>query len=1009
MLEAQAGQFLVNDTLPKPLRDYNRVYDQKGLNSVLEVLAKEYPDQYKQVSKKLADLGGEVAYRQGGLTFGLDHLLRPKEADTFIQSLRQKVHEIHSDPKLSPEQRSDQVSRLLQDSRQKIQELSYGTALKANNPLALQASLGFRGDPDSINAMIGADTWYPDASGKPIPIPILKSYSQGLTPFGLFASSFGSRQGVAATKTCLHEDQLVLMADWSTKPMKEIVVGDFVMGANKKGQLYPVRVKAVYFNGPRDCYEYCFRLGRSTTRKVSLICTEDHNVLAVERDSNKLVANSPPPALLPMRKATLKPNSWRNKFSAYVSRGALIDNGIEVPEALLAGLMIGDGCMSPSVRGRYQFSCADLALVKDIEEYLTTLGLCLRKSNAKNHSWNLCAVDPTRSFCRSTNGRVLEGHIVPAKNWLREKLGWKKAKDKTLPVDVWSWSNSSVVSLLNGIYSTDGNVTDGRQACVRLFMTSPYVVAEVKKLLELRFGIWCSETVCLPPTRTKTAKSPLYGFRILSQESLLRFCQLFSLVGKKKQAQAKLLSQLQQGRNDELTCKIDGKSFFGFVNTMDLEVDSPDHMFALANGIIVSNSTAEAGALNKQITQAAHRVIISDDTDEGDWYKSDVPRGLPVKVDDPGNVGTLLAHDVGPFKRNTILTPKLIEQMKQQGFEDILVRSPIVGGHADGGIHARDAGIRNKSTLPYKGFVLGVQSGQGIGEPLTQLQLSKKHGGAVGGSRVSGFKFIEAMANPPKEMPFGAAHAQDDGRVERIVDNAAGGKDVFINGKKHYVSSDNQLQIKEGDMVEAGDVISDGTPNPREVVKHKGVGEGRNYLLNTLYKSYRENKIGSKMLRRNLEPVVRGIVNHVQLNDFWNGHAPDDVVNYNYLESKWQPRQGSEMRNVSDSIGRYLETPVLHYTVGTKIRPSVVNQLKKFKIDSTLTHAEPPPFTPHMLRATDNLQYDPDWQVRLGGQYLQRGLLDAAHRGMTSSPNSTSFMPALMQGKDITKGLTSQL
>lgn len=825
---------------------------------------------------------------------------------------------------------------------------------------------------------------------------------------------------------------------------------------------------------------------------------------------------------------------------------------------------------------------------------------------------------------------------------------------------------------------------------------------------------------------------------------------------------------------------------------------TPFGLFASAFGgrqgvAAVKTATAEAGALNKQITQAAHRVIVSDDTDEGDWYKSDVPRGLPVKVDDPGNVGTLLAHDVGPFKRNTILTPKLMEQMKQQGYEDILVRSPIVGGHADGGIHARDAGVRNRSSLLSKGFVLGVQSGQGIGEPLTQLQLclaggtlvrmadwtvkpieeieigdmvmgsdklgnlaparvvntyrngkrecvktsfgiggtkerielistaehkvagiarywgrkankvipgvlpvgqkclrfsaimpnsvtnsigvdepfalligmllgdgcytasvksvhlschdpllieetsskllqlglkatklrshkgyyhvsqikdierpqhvtggfkslggavnpikkelfrrgmygkyahektipadvwqwnqesvaalisgyfatdgsvfaidneaggkstylsfgsvslpmllelkqllavrfgifaslskghlpklgkrlayqlkitrykevvkfqqsiplygikrktleellkankqvkpkdwslffrksqqpvgvretfdievdnkdhlfqlanglivsnSKKHGGAVGGSRISGFKFIETMANPPKEMPFGATHAQDDGRIEKILDNVAGGKDVYINGKKHYVSSDNQLLVKEGDMIEAGDVISDGTPNPREVVKHKGVGEGRNYLLNTLYKSYRENKIGSKMLRRNLEPVVRGIVNHVQLNDFWNGHAPDDIVNYNYLENKWQPRQGSEMRNISESVGRYLETPVLHYTVGTKIRPSVVNQFKKFKIDSVLTHNEPPPFTPHMLRATDNLQYDPDWQVRLGGQYLQRGLLDAAHRGMTSSPNSTSFMPALMQGKDITKGLTSQL
>ena len=1009
MLEAQAGQFLVNDTLPKPLRDYNRVYDQKGLNSVLEVLAKEYPDQYKQVSKKLADLGGEVAYRQGGLTFGLDHLLRPKEADTFIQSLRQKVHEIHSDPKLSPEQRSDQVSRLLQDSRQKIQELSYGTALKANNPLALQASLGFRGDPGSINSMIGADTWYPDASGKPIPIPILKSYSQGLTPFGLFASSFGSRQGVAATKTCLHEDQLVLMADWSEKPIKKVVVGDWVMGANKKGKLYPVQVKAVYFNGPRDCYDYRFRVGRSTTRKLSLICTEDHKVLAVERDSNKLVKVSPPPALLPMRLATIKPNPIRNKFSAYVARGHFANVGREVPEALLAGLMIGDGCMTKAVHGQYQFSCADTSLIKDTEVYLHSLGLKFKKSKGANYSWSLVATSGVRDFKRAANGQILSGHLVPAKNWLKEQLGWKKAKEKTLPADVWTWSDTSIAALLSGLYSTDGNITSGRQACIRLFMTSPGVIKEVRRLLELRFGIWCSEISCLPPSRTTTARSNLYGFRIVGQESVRKFCQLVPLVGKKKEVQLKLLQQQEQGRQDELTCKIDEKTFFGFVNTMDLEVDSPDHMFALANGLIVSNSTAEAGALNKQITQAAHRVIISDDTDEGDWYKSDVPRGLPVKVDDPGNVGTLLAHDVGPFKRNTILTPKLIEQMKQQGFEDILVRSPIVGGHADGGIHARDAGIRNKSTLPYKGFVLGVQSGQGIGEPLTQLQLSKKHSGSVGGSRVSGFKFIEAMANPPKEMPFGATHAQDDGRVERIVDNAAGGKDVFINGKKHYVSSDNQLQVKEGDMVEAGDVISDGTPNPREVVKHKGVGEGRNYLLNTLYKSYRENKIGSKMLRRNLEPVVRGIVNHVQLNDFWNGHAPDDVVNYNYLESKWQPRQGSEMRNVSDSIGRYLETPVLHYTVGTKIRPSVVNQLKKFKIDSTLTHAEPPPFTPHMLRATDNLQYDPDWQVRLGGQYLQRGLLDAAHRGMTSSPNSTSFMPALMQGKDITKGLTSQL
>ena len=87
----------------------------------------------------------------------------------------------------------------------------------------------------------------------------------------------------------------------------------------------------------------------------------------------------------------------------------------------------------------------------------------------------------------------------------------------------------------------------------------------------------------------------------------------------------------------------------------------------------------------------------------------------------------------------------------------------------------------------------------------------------------------------------------------------------------------------------------------------------------------------------------------------------------------------------------------------------MLDEFKRFGIDSLVVHPEPPPFTPHMVRATDNLQHDPDWQVRLGGQYLERGLLDAAHRGMSSNTQGTSFIPALMQGKNLDTALAPPL
>jgi hypothetical protein len=616
MLKTTVGQFLVNEALPPPMRDYNRVYDKDGMNSVLEGLAKDHPDKYREVTKRLADIGGEVAFRQGGLTFNLDHLIRPESASQLAADISRQADQIYSDKKLSPEAKRKAVVDMLSSNREKMIEASFGAALKAKNPLAIQANMGFRGDKNSVTGQLGGDLLYSDYKGEPIAYPITRSFSQGLSPMEFMAATFGARTGVISLKL----------------------------------------------------------------------------------------------------------------------------------------------------------------------------------------------------------------------------------------------------------------------------------------------------------------------------------------------------------------------------------------------------NTAEAGALNKQLTQAAHQVVVSGDQHEEDWHTGSQLRGLPVDTLDSANVGAVLSHDIGGYKKNTVLTPKAIRDLHQQGVDRILVRSPMVGGMADGGIHSRDAGVRNTPNLPVRNTYLGIEAGQAIGEPLSQLQMSAKHsGGVAGSSKIGGFKLIEALANPPKHMPFGATHAQLDGTVESIEPNPAGGHDVYVGGKKHYVNAGNPLKVQRGDTIEAGDVLSEGVPNPRDIIQHKGVGEGRYYLMKTLHDAYKENRISSKVLRRNLEPVVRGLVDHVVMTDFHGHHAPDDVVKYSNLEHNWQPRQGFVTKKPSQAVGKYLEEPVLHHTIGTKIRPSMLAEFDKFKVGPVMVHNDPPPFEPHMLRATENLQHDPDWQVRLGGQYLQRGLLDSAHRGLSSSTAGTSFIPGLIRGDNLTK------
>lgn len=422
--------------------------------------------------------------------------------------------------------------------------------------------------------------------------------------------------------------------------------------------------------------------------------------------------------------------------------------------------------------------------------------------------------------------------------------------------------------------------------------------------------------------------------------------------------------------------------------------------FGTRKGLMdLKTATSDAGFFAKQLTQMNHRLLVTSDDEEDQEILANAEfRGFPSDVDDVDNEGALLARAAGPYKRNTTLTPKILKHLKEIGVKDILVRSPTVGGPADGGVYARDVGYREKNRLPPIGDYVGIAAAQALAEPVTQAQISSKHSGGVGGAgAISGFKALNALVQVPEKYPNGATHAQLDGLVQDIRPAPQGGNYVVIGGKEHYVPTGTNISVKKGDHIEAGDAISDGMPSPAEIVKHKGVGEGRRYFVGAMRQVLQNSGITSH--RRNIELLSRGLINHVRLKDEYGDYVPDDVVPYSMLERNWTPRAGSVRGAPKSLTGHYLERPVLHYSIGTKIGRSVADNLNKYGIKDIEAHKEPPPFEPEMIRGMANVTNDPDWMTRMMGSYQQKSLLSATYRGATSDTAGSSFVPTLARGE----------
>ena len=289
----------------------------------------------------------------------------------------------------------------------------------------------------------------------------------------------------------------------------------------------------------------------------------------------------------------------------------------------------------------------------------------------------------------------------------------------------------------------------------------------------------------------------------------------------------------------------------------------------------------EPGYLNKQmVATVGNQVVVSDALPK---------EGIAMDVDHPDVVDRYLVEPVKAakfnLKRGTLLTPEIVDRLKNSRVSKVVVASPLTSPHGEG-ISAKAYGLMPNGQLPELGENIGVMAGQSIGERLAQLMLKATHLGGVyeagaGSSAVNQIRRIKELLRIPREIPNPAVLAPVDGKVRSIKQDPAGGWDVTLADSRgresdHYVPGIRKLQVDVGQDVKKGRPITDGDVDLHELLDVGGVDQVRKQIVNELDGIFRP--LGIR--RRNIEVLAKGVTNTAVVEDPGDAH---DLVRGQYV------------------------------------------------------------------------------------------------------------------------------
>lgn len=349
-----------------------------------------------------------------------------------------------------------------------------------------------------------------------------------------------------------------------------------------------------------------------------------------------------------------------------------------------------------------------------------------------------------------------------------------------------------------------------------------------------------------------------------------------------------------------------------------------------------------------------------------------------------------------------MITPALLRTIKDK---QIRVRSPMTC-EAPSGVCQKCYGLNTRGKPPALGHNVGMIAAHAMGEMLTQTALNAKHATRTAEAQkavmtgVAGFK---QLTDIPQSFFNKATLASRPGTITKVSKAPQGGRYVYIDNNEHYVPPNLGVIVHRGNHVEAGDALSDGIPRPDEVVAHKGLGAGRKYLVDSLHDLYQRS--GVDLDKRHLELLAKTDLNYVRILDRDSdelGVMRGDVIDYNRFRA--QVAKDAKMLPLSEAVGSTLGNTVLHYTVGTRVTPSIAQELRR----GGITHVPVAPRVPlHeavMKPITRTPLLHPDLLAKLGHRNLKNVILEGAAFGEMSDIHGTHPVPAYVFGENFGQG-----
>ena len=216
---------------------------------------------------------------------------------------------------------------------------------------------------------------------------------------------------------------------------------------------------------------------------------------------------------------------------------------------------------------------------------------------------------------------------------------------------------------------------------------------------------------------------------------------------------------------------------------------------------------------------------------------------------------------------NTMITDELADKIVDAGITKVEVRS-VLGCHSKHGVCQKCYGMslarHNKVEI---GETIGIVAAQSIGEPGTQLTMNTKHaGGAIGSDITQGLPRVEELfeARKPKGL---AVMTEIAGKVK--VKESKKKKEVIVTNdtesKTYTVPFGPKMKVKDGDMVEPGDPLVEGSLNPADILAIKGPEGVFEYLTTEVQKVYRNQ--GVDINDKHIEVIARQMLKKVRVED----------------------------------------------------------------------------------------------------------------------------------------------